>query len=184
MSSLQVSTRPQGQQEHTVYCHVNQCRFNGLYDTLSHVTSAHYCGICHQPGHGQIEHGRADLIGGLEPFMEDTMPEELRCDIEGCEHPYNHSREAHHCGKCGARAQHGANQCQAASGGGHRMVSNQPIIPRECASCRDTFTSFIKIYPETMENCTICTVEHPMYVTHPCGHKFCKQCITAMKVIQ
>jgi hypothetical protein len=174
-------SRPPGYSQHTVFCHVDQCRFSGRIGDLSHVTSAHYCGICHQPGHGQMEHGRVDLIQGLEEFMEDVMPEDLRCDIEGCEHPYNHSRQAHHCGKCGARAQHGANQCTGATGGGHRPISAEPSFPRECAGCKGTFNTIMKIFPETNEECTICSQNAIMFITYPCGHKYCKQCLTQMK---
>ena len=159
-------------------CMAQECRYKH-----THCTTAHRCGGCYEFGHGQIECGSTDLIARLAQYSEDRMPEEQYCDIDGCVHPFNHSKEAHHCGKCGVRATHGADACASANGGGHRPVVYIQSIKRVCPSCKQGFSSYIKIQPETIEDCIVCAESMPMYASIPCGHKICRDCIPKLEVV-
>lgn len=76
-------------------CKVKNCR---LTDT--HTTIAHKCGRCREFGHGVLECFSIPDKDRLKTFHGDVINFLRRCDIENCQHPDTHSREAHHCSKC------------------------------------------------------------------------------------
>lgn len=79
------------------FCRVTGCRFMN-----SHSTAGHRCGNCGEHGHGMVECSNNRLVENLHAFHGETTPGEF-CDFPDCPNPHTHSRNAHHCRRCGRR---------------------------------------------------------------------------------
>ena len=89
-----------------MFCKVTNCRYPN-----THTTFGHKCGKCGEFGHGMIECDIYNLKSNLQVFIYDSLPQNLRCTIPGCNVPYYHSNEAHHCPKCEVRTSHSRQNC-------------------------------------------------------------------------
>lgn len=76
------------------YCKVLNCRFAG-----SHITKAHICGKCKEPGHGSIECGNPVMVRFLSRDLT-IIPFDLQCCIIGCKYISTHTTSGHQCTYC------------------------------------------------------------------------------------
>jgi len=76
-------------------CKAYRCRF-----PETHTTPGHRCGRCGDYGHGVQEHGDPLLLLVVDISVNDALPENEQCDLEGCKHKTSHNRDAHHCHSC------------------------------------------------------------------------------------
>ena len=86
------------------FCRVEGCRF-----AWSHVTSSHLC-PCGEHGHGQIECGNPNKINLLANFYNEILSQHKHCTFNNCHNKETHTKEAHHCEKCGKR-NHSSSDC-------------------------------------------------------------------------
>jgi len=146
-------------------CTVRGCRFPN-----THVKSAHYCGTCHQPGHGQLECGNAGRIARIpEPYNFPIFA----CEIVGCTSPHTHETSAHTCVTC-------LNDTGRLMFGRHGPCNAS--LPRflhlDCPHCKQpaTVDTTLEIFVPNTE-CTICYSDTKMVLCTPCNHAMiCKEC--------
>lgn len=149
-----------------MYCRVSHCKYS-----LTHVTQAHRCGICHCYGHGQIECGKPDKMSRLHRFYNDSLPEHMNCTVENCTYPWSHTTEAHHCSTCGIR---GNCRCSIPN----VSARETSIVMKQCPHCKVLSSVDTTLELFTGADCTICMEPKKMIMFSECKHaNVCAECV-------
>lgn len=179
------------------YCKVAECRFN-----YSHVTSGHLCGRCASYGHGELECIYPSRKTRLQSFLDDTLPNNMRCMVADCQYSHLHTTDAHHCPTCKRRQPHAVTNCpmnisNSIEMNGNTVASNINLVTNanvtsvqtdkcvthvKCPICRaDNYgVSMKKIMGLTVtDKCCICLENNVEILLPNCYH--CCMCLECLK---